>query len=310
MKKILSIVTPCLNEVGNIEEIISRVRLVLQCFPDYDYEHIFIDNNSEDNTVEKLKQFASKDSKIRIIVNCRNFGPIRSPAHGLLQACGNAVIMMAADLQDPPELIREFIKNWEAGYKIVIGVKPKSKEMPLMFFLRRLYYKGLGRISDVPLIENFYGFGLYDREVVEVIRSLNDPYPYFRGLIAELGFARVDIAFEQPQRKRGFSKANFYTLYDFAMLGVTSHSKVPLRLATMCGFMLSFVSLLIAIGYGVAKLIFWDSFTLGMAPAVVGLFFFASVQLFFIGLLGEYIGTILTMVHRRPLVIEKERVNF
>lgn len=310
MKQCISIVTPCYNESENIEELIQRIRAVMSQFSHYDYEHLLIDNASKDDTVEKIKRIATEDPRIRLIVNCRNFGHIRSPVHGVFQASGDAVIVMASDLQDPPEMIPEFLKHWEAGFKVVIGVKPKSRETPLMFLLRRSYYRIIGKMSDVPLIENFTGFGLYDREAIETIRSLNDPYPYFRGLIAELGYPRVEIPFEQPRRIRGVTKNNFYTLYDLAMLGITSHSKLPLRLATMIGFALSFLSLLIAVGYGLAKLILWNSFSLGIAPLVVGLFFFGSVQLFFIGLLGEYIGAIHTQILKRPLVVEKERVNF
>ncbi len=310
MKKLISIVTPCYNEGENVEELVRRIRTVMDGFPQYDYEHLLIDNASKDDTVEKIKRIASEDRHLRMIVNCRNFGHIRSPVHAVFQAQGDAVIVMASDLQDPPELIADFVKHWESGFKVVIGVKPKSRETPLMFLLRRSYYRILGKMSDTPLVENFTGFGLYDREVIEAVRALNDPYPYFRGLIAELGYSRAEIPFEQPRRVRGVTKNNFYTLYDIAMLGLTSHSKLPLRLATMSGFVLSFISLLIAIGYGLAKLLFWDSFSLGMAPLVVGLFFFGSVQLFFIGLLGEYIGAIHTQVMKRPLVIEKERINF
>lgn len=310
MKKLISIVTPCYNEGENVEELIRRIRAVMQPLAQYDYEHLLIDNDSKDNTVEKIKRIATKDPKIRLIVNCRNFGHIRSPIYAIFQANGDAIIAMASDLQDPPELISEFLKHWESGFKIAIGVKPKSRETPLMFLLRRTYYRTIGKISDTPLVENFTGFGLYDKEVIATIRSLNDPYPYFRGLIAELGYSRAEIPFEQPRRIRGFTKNNFYTLYDLAMLGVTSHSKLPLRLAAMGGFVFSFLSLLIAFGYGLAKLLFWDSFSLGIAPLVVGLFFFGSVQLFFIGLLGEYIGAIHTQVMKRPLVVEKERVNF
>jgi glycosyltransferase involved in cell wall biosynthesis len=310
MKKLISIVTPCYNESENVDELVRRIRAVMDGFPQYDYEHLLIDNASKDDTVEKIKRIAAEDQHIRLIANCRNFGHIRSPVHAIFQARGDAVISMASDLQDPPEMISEFLKQWEAGFKVVIGVKPKSRETPLMFLLRRSYYRLIGKMSDVPLIENFTGFGLYDREVIATIRSLDDPYPYFRGLIAELGYSRAEIPFEQPRRMRGVTKNNFYTLYDLAMLGITSHSKLPLRLATMSGFILSFISLLIAIGYGLAKLLFWNSFSLGMAPLVVGLFFFGSVQLFFIGLLGEYIGAIHTQVMKRPLVIEKERINF
>lgn len=310
MKKLISIVTPCYNEGENVEELVRRIRTVMSGFPQYDYEHLLIDNDSSDNTVAKIKQLASEDARIRLIVNYRNFGHLRSPTHAVFEASGDAIIAMASDLQDPPELMSEFLKHWESGLKVVIGVKPKSRETPLMFLLRRSYYRILNKMSDAPLLENFTGFGLYDREVIETIRSLNDPYPYFRGLIAELGYARAEIPFEQPLRVRGVTKNNFYTLYDLAMLGVTSHSKLPLRLATMAGFLLSFVSLLVALGYGIAKLLFWDSFSLGIAPLVVGMFFFGSVQLFFIGLLGEYIGAIHTQVLKRPLVVEKERINF
>jgi len=310
MKKLISIVTPCYNEGENVGELVRRIRAVMSQFAQYDYEHLLIDNDSQDDTVEKIKRLAAEDSHIRLIVNSRNFGHIRSPVHAIFQARGDAVIGMASDLQDPPEMIPDFIKHWAAGFKVVIGVKPKSRETPLMFLLRRSYYRLLGKMSDTPLIENFTGFGLYDREVIATIRDLDDPYPYFRGLIAELGYTRAEIPFEQPRRVRGVTKNNFYTLYDLAMLGITSHSKLPLRLATMGGFALSFLSLLIAFGYGVAKLLFWNSFSLGIAPLVVGLFFFGSVQLFFIGLLGEYIGAIHTHIMKRPLVVEKERVNF
>lgn len=310
MKKTLSIVTPCFNEHNNVEELSIRIREAMNNKKEYGYEHIFIDNDSSDGTAEKIKQLISDDPRIRLIVNCRNFGPIRSPTYALFQTQGDAIIAMASDLQDPPELICDFIEKWEAGFKVVIGIKPKSKESALMFLLRRIYYRGLKKISETPLIQNFTGFGLYDREVILKIQSLDNPYPYIRGLIAELGYPRAEISFEQPRRKRGISKLNFYALYDAAMLGITSHSKLPLRLATMSGFVLSFLSLLIAFGYGLAKLLFWNSFSLGIAPLVVGLFFFGSVQLFFIGMLGEYIGAIHTQVMKRPLVIEKERINF
>lgn len=309
-ERLISIVTPCLNEEENIGVLVDHVRRVMNLVHGCRYEHIFIDNCSSDGSVDLIKSYAVSDSRIKLIVNSRNFGPIRSPAHGFLQARGDAVIMMAADLQDPPELITEFIKYWQRGFKVVIGVKPKSNEHPGMFLVRRFYYSALAKLSEVPLIENYYGFGLYDREVVEEIRAINDPYPYFRGLIAELGYPRVEIPFEQPKRERGITKFNFYLLYDVAMLGLTSHSKLPLRLASMAGFILSFISLLVAAGYGFAKLLLWDSFTLGMAPLVVGLFFLGSVQLFFIGLLGEYIASIHNRIQIRPLVVERERINF
>jgi len=217
---------------------------------------------------------------------------------------------MASDLQEPPELIPQFVRKWQEGFKVVIGVKPKSEETRAMFALRSLYYHLSGQISDVPLIPNYSGFGLYDREVIEAVRSIDDRYPYFRGIIADLGYARAEIPFVQPSRERGISKNNFYTLYDNAMLGITNHSKVPLRLATFGGFVLGILSLLVALSYLVAKLLFWNSFSLGPAPLVIGVFFLGAVQLFFVGMLGEYIGAIHTQIHKRPLVTEKERVNF
>ncbi|MDR1350029.1 MAG: glycosyltransferase family 2 protein [Zoogloeaceae bacterium] len=308
--KLISIVTPCYNEEENIELLVERIRAVFVCLPQYRYEHIFIDNASSDATVEKIKVLASGDSRIKLIVNSRNFGHIRSPIHAILHAKGDAVVVMASDLQDPPELIPDFLQKWEAGFRIVIGVKPKSQEPLLFFLVRRIFYKTISKISETRLVQNYTGFGLYDRSVIEIVREMDDPYPYFRGMISEIGFKHAEILFEQPRRKRGISKNNFYTLYDMAMLGITTHSKIPLRLATMTGFILAFISLMIAFGYFAAKLLWWDQFSLGMAPLIISLFFFASVQLFFIGILGEYIGSIHTQILKRPLVIETERVNF
>jgi glycosyltransferase involved in cell wall biosynthesis len=308
--KLISIVTPCFNEEENIAPLIERLRAVFALLPQYRFEHILIDNASTDRTVAIIKSFAVADKRIKLIVNTRNFGHIRSPIHALLAANGDAVVGMASDLQDPPEMIPQFIAEWEKGVKMVLGVKPKSRETPLMFLARRFYYRTIGRISEIELVPNCTGFGLYDQQVMRAVRAIDDPYPYFRGLTAELGFDYVTIPFEQPQRLRGLSKNNFYTLYDLAMLGLTSHSKVPLRLATFAGFTLSALSMLIAFAYLIAKLIFWNSFSLGTAPVLIGIFFFASVQLFFIGILGEYIAAIHTQVMKRPLVIEKERVNF
>lgn len=228
----------------------------------------------------------------------------------MLQARGDAVITMVADLQDPPALIEDFINKWEKGYKIVVGVKPESQETAVMFAIRESYYHLITRISDVQLIKNFTGFGLYDQCVIKILRDIDDPYPYFRGLISEIGFEVAQIPYLQPTRKRGISKNNFYTLYDIAMLGITSHSKVPLRLATMAGFLLSGLSFLAAMLFFVVKLAFWPHIPMGIAPLAISLFFFSSVQLFFIGLLGEYIGAIHTQVMKRPLVTEKERINF
>ncbi len=305
----ISIVTPCYNEEGNVAELHQRVRAAM-ALAQADYEHIFIDNASTDGTVARLKEIAAQDPKVRIIVNARNFGHIRSPYHAILQASGDAVILMVADLQDPPELIPEFIRKWREGHRIVIGVKSQSEESRAMFAIRRAYYGFLARIGEHALVRNFTGFGLYDRQVVEALRELREPYPYFRGLISEVGFDPVQIEYVQPVRRRGITKNNFYSLYDMAMLGITSHSKVPLRLATMGGFLLSLASFVVAMGYLAVKLLYWDSFSIGLAPLLIGLFFLFSVQLFFIGLLGEYIATIHTRVMNRPLVTEKERINF
>jgi len=309
-KKLISIVTPCYNEEDNVNEVYFQVKAVMELHPQYRYEHIFIDNASKDKTVEKLKEIAKIDNNVKIIVNARNFGHIRSPYHAYLSAYGDAVISIVSDLQDPPTLINDFIKNWEAGYKIVVGIKAQSEESWLFFYIRKLYYNIVSGLSETELLQNFTGFGLYDQSVIEICRKIDDPYPYFRGMISDIGFEIKKILFKQPLRKRGFTKNNFYTLFDIGMLGITNHSKVPLRLATMLGLAISIFSFLIAIIYMVYKIIFWDSFSLGIAPLVIGIFFFSSVQLFFIGIIGEYIGSIHTQVLKRPLVIEKERVNF
>lgn len=310
MKKLISVVTPCFNEEDNIHNLHLRVKAVMGTIPQYAYEHIFIDNRSDDNTVGLIKSIAEQDKRVKLIINNRNFGHIRSPMHGILQAGGDAVICMAADLQEPPEMIPKFLEQWEAGYPVVAAVKPASKETFLMAAIRRTYYRCLSGISEVKLIRNFTGFGLFDRRVVDTIRGLNDPYPYFRGLICELGYPVAEIPFVQPRRLRGITKNNFYTLYDIAMLGVTTHTRLPIRLATMFGFVLSGLSFLLSVLYLVLKLFFWDSFALGSAPLLIGMFFFSSVQLFFIGLIGEYVVAIHRQVLKRPLVVEAERVNF
>lgn len=311
----LSIVTACYNEEENVAEVYRQVREVVQGLPPrddepYTYEHLFIDNASSDRTVELLRGLCAEDERVRVIVNTRNFGHIRSPFHGLLQAKGDAVISIVADLQDPPAMIREFVAQWEEGHKIVVAVKKESLEKRSMFFVRGLFYRLIDRLSEIPLVRNFTGFGLYDRVVMDKLREIDDPYPYFRGLICDLGYQRVEIPYSQPQRARGTTKNNLYTLYDMAMLGITNHSKVPLRLAAMAGFVLSILAAGIAVVYLVMKLMFWNTFDLGLAPLLIGIYFFGSVQLFFIGILGEYIGSIHTQVYHRPLVIEKERINF
>ncbi|MDE6105666.1 MAG: glycosyltransferase family 2 protein [Bacteroidales bacterium] len=310
MKKKISIITACYNEEENVAILCERIRAVMQTLPQYDYEHIFIDNASKDRTVELIRQEIAADSHIRCIVNARNFGHIRSPFHGMCQCYGDAVIAMASDLQDPPETIPELVARWEEGYKVVIGVKNQSKENPLMFGLRKLFYNLLAKASETEQVKNFTGFGLYDRQFMDVLRGIDDPYPYFRGLVAELGFERAEVPFVQPKRERGRTHNNFYTLYDMAMLGFVNHSKLPLRLASFLGFGTAIVSLLVAIVYFIYKLVYWENFSVGQAPLVIGLFFFSAVQLFFIGIIGEYVGAIHTQVRKRPLVIEKERINF
>jgi glycosyltransferase involved in cell wall biosynthesis len=307
--KLISIVTPCYNEEENIEELCQRIAVVM-AEQLYDYEHICIDNCSTDGTVRKIKEIAKRDKRLKLIVNARNFGHIRSPYHGILQSSGDACVLIASDLQDPPEIIAEFIKKWEEGYKTVLAVKPESEESTIMFGLRKAYYRLIGRISEVPLVQNATGAGLFDRVVIDILRNIQDSYPYFRGLLCEIGFPIAQVPFKQPRRKRGVTKNNFYTLYDIAMLGITNHSKIPLRLMAMCGFLLSFLSLLVALFFFVAKLVYWDSFQLGTAPTIIGIFFFGAIQAFFIGVLGEYIGSIHTQVRNMPLVVEMERVNF
>lgn len=308
--KLITVVTPCYNEEGNVEEVYAQVKAAFAQIHDVAYEHLFIDNCSTDRTALLLRQLATADKSVKVILNARNFGHIRSPYHGLLQAQGDAVILLVADLQDPPEMIKQFVSHWKAGEKVVVGVKSGSEESSLMFSIRKLYYRTIAKISEVELINNFTGFGLYDKKVIDILRQIDDPYPYFRGLISEIGFPVIKIPYLQPKRKRNITKNNFYTLYDIAMLGITSHSRLPLRLATMFGFVLSGISLLISLAYLLLKLLFWDYFSFGTAPILIGIFFFASVQLFFIGLLGEYVGTILLHVMKRPLVVESDRINF
>jgi len=308
-KKLVSIITPCFNEAENVEELYRRVASVMGALP-YDYEHIYIDNCSTDGTIKKLKNIAAADKRVKLIINARNFGHIRSPYHALLQAGGDACILIASDLQDPPEILPQFLEKWESGFKIVLAVKPESEESRLMFLTRKAYYHLISRISEVPLVKNATGAGLFDKAVIKILRELDDPYPYFRGLLCEIGFPIATVPFKQPRRLRGITKNNFYTLYDIAMLGITNHSKVPLRLMTMGGFVLSILSLFTALGFLIAKLVFWNSFQLGMAPILIGIFFFGAIQTFFIGLLGEYIGSIHTRVKKAPLVVEAERVNF
>lgn len=309
-KKLISILTPCYNEEENIHVLCERVRSVMKQLPQYDYEHVFIDNASKDKTVALLRKEIETDKRIRCIVNVRNFGQNRSPFYGVRQCYGDAVVPMCADLQDPPEVILEFVKKWEFGYKVVLGVKNKSKENPLMFFFRKVFYTLMDKISDVEQVKNFIGFGLYDKEFVDVLRKIDDPNPFFRGLVNELAYDKAIVNYEQPLRLYGKTKNNFFSLYSIAMLGFVSYSKIPLRLASFVGMGVALISFLIGIAYLVYKLIYWDTFQAGQAPLVIGMFFLAAVQLIFIGVIGEYVGDIQSQVKKRPLVIEKERINF
>jgi glycosyltransferase involved in cell wall biosynthesis len=308
--KTISVLTPCFNEEENVEEVYRRVRAEFLKLRAYRYEHVFIDNNSSDGTVAVLKRIAARDHNVKVIANARNYGHIRSPMHALLQTQGDAVIGIVADLQDPPALIPELVARWEEGYSMVLCVKRSSEEQRWKFWLRKQYYSWIERLSSIQTFQNFTGFGLYDRKVVDAIRAFDDPYPYFRGMIAEIGLPHFELQYDQPRRERGITKQNFYALYDLAMLGITNLSKVPLRFVTLLGFCCSGLSMLVGLVYLVYKLLFWANFTVGMAPLVIGLFFLGSVQLLSMGILGEYIGSIQTHVRKRPYVIERERVNF
>jgi glycosyltransferase involved in cell wall biosynthesis len=308
-KKLISLISPCFNEEGNIDVLYQRVSDVLAGLPQYDFEYWFIDNASTDRTVDRLRGIAAQDGRIKVIVNTRNFGHIRSPYWGIIQTTGDATVYLASDLQDPPELIPEFLAAWEAGDKIVLAVKPVSQANPLVHWLRKAYYHGLDAISEVSIVKDATGFGLYDRIVLDHLREINDPYPFVRGLICELGYPIKTVPFNQPRRLRGLSKNNVYTLYDIAMLGIVSHSVVPIRLAAMVGFLTGFMCILVALGFLILKLVMWDTFPVGIAPLVIGMFFMFGVVLLFIGMLGEYIASIHTYVRKRPVVVECERIN-
>jgi len=309
MKKI-SFVSPTFNEGKNVDDLYRRVKAVWDQYPQYSFEYIIIDNASTDDTVDRLRLLAEHDSRLKVIVNIRNFGHIRSPYWGLLQASGDAIIYLASDLQDPPELSPAFIREWERGWQVVLAVKPISEGNKLVQFFRRAYYRLLNQISDIELVNDTTGFGLYDQRVMKEIRLIQDPYPYFRGLICELGFPIKTIEFNQPRRLRGVSKNNFYTLFDIAMLGIVSHSLVPMRIASFFGFLIGFTSLILGFVFLAAKLIWWNHFPLGIAPIIIGTLSLFGLLFIFIGILGEYIGSIHTYIQKRPIVVEKERINF
>jgi len=310
-RKKISIVTGCFNEKDNIPIFYSRVRSVLDKFPQYESEIIVADNCSTDGTRDELRRIASLDKRFRVLLNANNFGPVRSGYNAFIQASGDAVVLMGSDLQDPPELIEDFIRKWEVGIPVVLAVRKGSGESPLGRAKRRLFYWLLSRASDVDVvIPGFYGFGLYDKKFMDALKLYKDPVPYFRGFVSEIGFKRATIEFEQPPRLHGTSKHSFLTLYDVAMTGFVNHSKLPLRLATFTGFVLAGLSLCVALVYAIYKFMYWDTFGLGLAPLVIGLFFFSAVQLVFIGIVGEYVGAILTQVKNHPLAIIEEKINF
>ena len=310
MKKI-SILIPCYNEEENVAAISQAVVETMERdLPEYGFELVFIDNDSTDRTRDIIRELCVADGRIKAIFNARNFGQFNSPYYGILQVTGDCVIEMVADFQDPVELIPKYVREWEKGYKIVIGIKTSSKENKLMYWLRSCYYKTIKKLSDVEQIEHFTGSGLYDRDFIEVLRRLDDPTPFLRGIVAELGYRRKEIPYEQPKRRAGKTHNNFYRLYDAAMLSVTSYTKAGLRLATFFGIFCAGISMLVAVAYLVMKLIWWDRFPAGMAPMLIGMLFLGSVQLFFIGILGEYIMSINQRVMKRPLVIEEERINW
>lgn len=310
MKKI-SIVIPTYNEIENIALLVSELTEILEKeLSNYNYEIIVIDNYSTDGTRDEIRKLCALNKNVKGILNAKNFGQLNSPFYGITQITGDAVILMCADFQDPPRMILNFVKEWENGYKIVIGIKNKSKESKFMYLARTIYYKMIDKMADIKHIEHFTGFGLYDKKFIDVLRKLDDPTPYLRGIVAELGFTRKEIPYEQQQRKFGKTKNNFFSLYDVGMLGITSYTKIILRLATFIGFFVGVISFFLSIIYLILKLIYWDSYPAGTAPILIGMFFLGSLQLFFIGILGEYIMNINTKVLKRPLVVEEERINF
>lgn len=308
--KTISIFTPCYNEEGNVYEMYLAVTKIMKNLPEYDYEYIFIDNCSKDKTPVILRNIAANDSHVKVIYNLRNFGPSRSGFHGFMQTKGDASICLACDFQDPPELIPKFIRMWESGYKVIWGKKIDSDESKLMYVTRTLYYKFIKAFSDVPQYEHTTGFGLYDKEVMDIMQDISDPLPNIRNLIPEFGYDIGIIDYHQPKRHKGKSSYNFFRYFNVALTSMVNTSKIPLRIASFIGFCCSIISFLIGLYYFISKLINWNNFDAGMAPIIIGLFFLGSVQLIFIGILGEYIGEILARVTKRPLVVEKERLNF
>lgn len=310
-QKKISIMIPCYNEEENARPIYEAVRdELLRSCPNYDYEILFIDNKSQDRTREIIREICKEDLRVKAIFNAKNFGQFNSPYYGILQTSGDCTITMCADFQDPVDLIPRFVEEWEKGYKIVIGRKTESKENPFVYFLRGCYYKLIKKMSSCEQIEQFTGFGLYDSSFVQTMRDLKDPTPFIRGIVAELGPERKEIEYTQPQRRAGKTHNNWYSLYDAAMLSFTSYTKVGLRLATFIGFISAGISFLIGLIYLIAKICFWNSFTMGYAPMMIAIFFMGGIQLGFLGFMGEYIMAMNTRIMNRPLVVEEERLNF
>lgn len=311
MKKKISILIPTYNEEENVELMVNAIEEeFIKKLPNYNYEIVFIDNDSKDNTQNIIEKICKKNKNVKAIFNAKNFGQFNSPFYGILQTTGDATISMAADFQEPVHMIHKFVKEWEKGYKIVIGIKTKSKESKLFYFLRSCYYKLIKKLSTVEQIEHFTGFGLYDKKFVDILRSLDDTQPYFRGIVSELGYKRKEIPFTQPKRLYGKTKNNWYSLYDAAMLGITSYTKAIMRLATILGFSSAIISFIIALIYLILKLLFWDKFPMGTVPILIGVFLIGAIQLFFIGLLGEYMINMNSRLMKRPLVVEEKRINF
>ena len=309
MKKLISIVTPTFNEKDNIKSLCLAISAQMEKL-NYEYEHIVIDNCSNDGTIETLRVLTKTFKNLKVIVNSRNFGHIRSPVHGMFQATGEAVILMMSDFQDPIDLIPKYITEWENGNKVVMAQKNTSDENFILHYFKKIFYKFANKVSDTPLLINTTGSGLFDKEILNILKKIDDPYPYFRGLIPEITQEIKLIKFHQPKRQGGKTKNNFYTLYDLGILGIIKHSKIPLRLMTLVGFFASFISIILGLVYLLAKILYWSSFNLGIAPMIIGFFFFASFQIFLLGFIGEYVMTILTHSRKLPLVIEKERMNF
>lgn len=308
--KHISVMTPCYNEEGNIRNIYTAVKEQFDKLPQYTYEHIFIDNYSTDHSREILRKLATEDKNVKVILNARNFGPNRSGSYGMLQGTGDALICIVCDLQDPPEMIPTFLKKWEEGYKVVLGQKTKSKENPIMFRIRKLYYKIMESMSEAEHLTNVTGYGLFDKEVLDMIKWMDDPDPYIRGLVPQLGYKWCLVEYTQQERTSGKSSYNFSRYFDFAITGLTHVSQKPLRIVTMTGICMSVVSFILAIVYLIYKLVHWHEFDAGTAPILIGMFLLGSVQLACLGVIGEYIGAILTKVTKRPMVVEEERINF